>query len=246
MAALAAAKEQDRGKFNASLQGVLTTMNLINCVMGSMWTRSLSEDYLQFRTFIMGTKNQPMFPNGVIYEGVSEEPRFYRGESGANDSIIPSMDNLLELTGEMPSNPLTKILKDFRTYRPGNHNEYVSFVETEARAVGVRSFSQKDAKSAALYLALLDQIRDFRARHWNFTKEYIIKHTNHPVATGGSPIVTWLPNQLSTVMEQMLVFGRGLELPKPDPEIDEMLGKASTQLKVLQQEVRHLSKLFKQ
>jgi hypothetical protein len=25
-----------------------------------------------------------MFPNGVIYEGVSEEPLSFRGESGAN------------------------------------------------------------------------------------------------------------------------------------------------------------------
>lgn len=67
----------------------------------------------------MGTKNQPMFPKGVVYEGVSEEPTFYRGESGANDSIIPTCDNLFELTSLMPSNPLTEILKDFRTYRPG-------------------------------------------------------------------------------------------------------------------------------
>lgn len=67
----------------------------------------------------MGTKNQPMFPKGVVYEGVSEEPTYYRGESGANDSIIPTCDNLFEMTALMPSNPLTEILKDFRTYRPG-------------------------------------------------------------------------------------------------------------------------------
>ena len=31
----------------------------------------------------------------------------------------------------------------------------------------------------------------------------ILKHTDHPVATGGSPIVSWLPNQLSAVLEAM-------------------------------------------
>lgn len=36
----------------------------------------------------MGTKNQPMFPDGVLYEGVSEERTQYRGESGANDSMV--------------------------------------------------------------------------------------------------------------------------------------------------------------
>ena len=59
-----------------------------------------------------------MFPKGVIYEGVSDVPVTYRGESGANESIIPSIDNFVELTSKMPENPLTLILKDFRTYRP--------------------------------------------------------------------------------------------------------------------------------
>jgi len=36
-----------------------------------------------------------MFPNGLIYEGVSDTPFFLRGVSGANDSIIPTLDNLL-------------------------------------------------------------------------------------------------------------------------------------------------------
>jgi len=43
-----------------------------------------------------------MFPNGVIYEGVDGEPKAYRGESGANDSIIPTLDNLLEIYDQLP------------------------------------------------------------------------------------------------------------------------------------------------
>jgi hypothetical protein len=35
-----------------------------------------------------------MFPHGVVYEGVSEEPMSFRGESGANDSMVrPSRPN---------------------------------------------------------------------------------------------------------------------------------------------------------
>lgn len=29
-----------------------------------------------------------MFPNGVVYEGVSDQPMSFRGESGANDSMV--------------------------------------------------------------------------------------------------------------------------------------------------------------
>jgi indoleamine 2,3-dioxygenase len=35
--------------------------------------------------FVQGN---PMFPEGVIYEGVGDEkPQYFRGESGANDSM---------------------------------------------------------------------------------------------------------------------------------------------------------------
>jgi indoleamine 2,3-dioxygenase len=62
----------------------------------------------------------------------------------------------------------------------------------------------QEASSAALYLLILNQVRDFRWRHWCFTREYILKKTSHPTATGGSPIVTWLPNQLQAVMQAMV------------------------------------------
>lgn len=29
-----------------------------------------------------------MFPHGVVYEGVSDEAMSFRGESGANDSMV--------------------------------------------------------------------------------------------------------------------------------------------------------------
>jgi indoleamine 2,3-dioxygenase len=67
----------------------------------------------------------------------------------------------------------------------------------------VQAFALADPASASLYLRALDQVRDFRWRHWCFTREYILKQTAHPVATGGSPIVTWLPNQLQAVLAQM-------------------------------------------
>lgn len=58
-------------------------------------------------------------------------------------------------------------------------------------------------ESRRLFLRLLNEVRDFRWRHWCFGKEYILKMTSHPTATGGSPIVTWLPNQLTAVLNDM-------------------------------------------
>ncbi|KAJ3226063.1 60 kDa SS-A/Ro ribonucleoprotein [Clydaea vesicula] len=200
---LESAETNDRSMFDKGLGSLLGAMKKINQVMETMWKRSAPSDYKEFRTFIMGTKNQPMFPNGVIYEGVSKEPTFFRGESGANDSIIPTCDNLLQLTDRMPNNPMTAILKDFRTYRPSDHNQWLTFVEKRAVELDIRSFALGSQESSALYLAALDQIREFRDRHWRFTKEYILKHSGHPVATGGSPIIGWLPNQLAAALDAM-------------------------------------------
>ncbi|MCJ1378972.1 hypothetical protein MMC17_002071 [Xylographa soralifera] len=211
-AALAAAASNSRSVFEQSLETVVTALTKVNRVMNTMWNKSKPGDYNSFRTFIFGITSQSMFPNGVVYEGVSDEPMSFRGESGANDSMIPLMDNLLAIP--MPSTPLTEILTDFRSYRPGNHREFLEWVQARSEAVDLRGYAMQEPSSAALYLKALDQVRDFRWRHWCFTREYILKKTAHPVATGGSPIVTWLPNQLQAVLDLMVeVSGRFEKLP---------------------------------
>jgi indoleamine 2,3-dioxygenase len=38
-----------------------------------------------------------------------------------------------------------------------------------------------------------------------------LKFSKHPVATGGSPIITWLPNQLSSVMTLIEDTAKGID-----------------------------------
>ncbi|KAI1336720.1 indoleamine 2,3-dioxygenase-like protein [Xylariaceae sp. FL0016] len=213
-----------RRAFNAGLRTTLTAMREINLVMETMWSKSKPRSYTSFRTFIFGITSQSMFPDGVVYEGVNDgKPLSFRGESGANDSMIPLMDNFLQVT--MPNTPLTEILQDFREYRPSNHRQFLVEIRQASLALGVKDFAlytradfsalsdeEKDAlkESRALWLQLLDQVREFRWRHWCFAREYILKQTSHPTATGGSPIVTWLPNQLQAVMEEMVEIYEGV------------------------------------
>ncbi|KAF2153822.1 IDO-domain-containing protein [Myriangium duriaei CBS 260.36] len=200
--ALQGASKKDRDEFNTGMSNLVAALDQINKVMNTMWTRSKPSGYTSFRTFIFGITSQSMFPKGVVYEGVSEEPLAFRGESGANDSMVPLCDNLLQIS--MPETPLTEILKDFRQYRPGNHREFLEAVKEHSDAIDLKEYALSDPISASLYLQALDQVRDFRWRHWCFTREYILKMTSHPTATGGSPIVTWLPNQLQAVMANMV------------------------------------------
>jgi indoleamine 2,3-dioxygenase len=244
-----AAEAKDRAAFDKAITNQLENTKLINQKMDLMWTTTKPETYSRFRTFIFGVKDQPMFPNGVVLEVVNnDEPVWYRGETGANDSLVPSLDNLMQMFDRMPDNPLTKILEDFRKYRPKTHNDWLTYVQERAKDVKVREFALEDANSAVTYNAILDQIAEIRERHWRFTKSYILNYTKYPRATGGSPIITWLPNQLSAVMNQIEIVGNGIDVSKLSPEKKEMndvlIKRASTQKRILAREVEELKKKF--
>jgi len=178
-----------------------------------------------------------MFPNGVVYEGENgNRPMSFRGESGANDSMIPLLDALLQIP--MPQNPLTAILKDFRSYRPKPHREFLASVRSQAESVGVQKHSCDTTETALLYLRLLDHVRSFRWRHWLFAREYIIRRSSHPTATGGSPIVTWLPNQLFAVMDLMTTVWEGMRAEGGVSQGDvEMMENVKEQRSKLKREV---------
>jgi indoleamine 2,3-dioxygenase len=113
------AAHTNRRELNAAMAKQLGALRRINETMETMWMKSKPRDYTTFRTFIFGITSQSMFPDGVVYEGVNDgKPMSFRGESGANDSMIPLMDNFLQIP--MPDTPLTEILKDFRKYRPSS------------------------------------------------------------------------------------------------------------------------------
>ncbi len=246
-----------REAFNAGLRLVLGALRRVNGVMEGMWDKSKPRAYTSFRTFIFGITSQSMFPaEGVVYEGVNGgRPLSFRGESGANDSMVPLMDNLLQVA--MPNTPLTAILRDFRDYRPSNHRRFLEWVGAESARLRVKDFALAVGDGAAaaddddddggdggeeavresrrLWIQVLDQVRDFRWRHWCFAREYILKQTAHPTATGGSPIVTWLPNQLQAVLEEMTeVYGSVGDL---GPECEDIMDLVHRQRDTLRKEV---------
>ncbi|EME39467.1 Indoleamine 2,3-dioxygenase family protein [Dothistroma septosporum NZE10] len=236
----AVAADDGSAKVADSLEVLLNTMHDIEESMEKMWAHSKPKDYISYRTFIFGITNQSMFPNGVVYEGINEnKPQYFRGESGANDSIIPLLDHLLEIP--MPQNPLTEILKDFRNYRPKPHREFLAYVRERAEQIGVKQYCQRDLQTKVLYLRLVEHVRSFRWRHWLFAREYIIRRSSHPTATGGSPIVTWLPNQLFAVMELMREVWESITVGERNVQgktVNEMMDNVYESYDKLQKEVQ--------
>ena len=48
-----------------------------------------------------------------------------------------------------------------------------------------------------------EEIYLFRNGHWQFVQKYIMQNTAYPKATGGTPITSWIPNQIKAVLSAM-------------------------------------------
>ena len=248
---LSACSENNRELFDKNLSLIKDVMSFMNYEFERMYIESTPQDYNIFRTFIMGITNQPMFKEGVVYEGCFEnKPQFYRGESGANDNIIPFVDNIIEITGFMPNNPLTEILRDFRSYRPMKHQEFLAWTENYAKSINVIEYAKKNNNSLFALLEVANQNRIFRHRHWNLTNMYIIGYSKHPVATGGSPITTYLSNQLVVVCDFIKLIAKSLDVSKLDSNskyrLECILKSVEADLDFIKNEVQIKRRVFNQ
>ena len=199
-------KSDEDKSVNQSLSKCLSAMKKINERRQIMWQASRWKHYNDFRVFIMGIKgNDEIFGDGVIYEGVSDEPIQYRGQTGAQDNIIPTADIFTGVIGYYPTNDLTKYLLDLRSYRPKCIQNFLSDIKSEMG--DNRLFNNlkesKNEKGFCLLLQILDEIYYFRNGHWQFVQKYIMANTKYAKATGGTPIISWIPNQITAVLNYM-------------------------------------------
>ena len=199
-------KSKDSSGVNQSLNNCLSSMKSINERRQIMWQASRWKNYNDFRVFIMGIKgNYEIFGDGVIYEGVSEEPVQYRGQTGAQDNIIPTADIFTGVINYYPSNDLTKYLLDLRSYRPKCIQNFLSDLKDEMKENRLFSSIKKtnNEEGLCLLIQILDEIYYFRNGHWQFVQKYIMANTKYAKATGGTPIISWIPNQITAVLNYM-------------------------------------------
>jgi indoleamine 2,3-dioxygenase len=199
-------KANEEKSVNLSLSKCLSAMKKINERRQVMWKASRWKHYNDFRVFIMGIKgNDEIFGDGVIYEGVSDKPVQYRGQTGAQDNIIPTADIFTGVIGYYPTNDLTKYLLDLRSYRPKCIQNFLSDIKDEMgdnRLFNNLKESENE-EGFCLLLQILDEIYYFRNGHWQFVQKYIMANTKYAKATGGTPIISWIPNQITAVLNYM-------------------------------------------
>ena len=142
--------------------------------------------YHRVRPFIFGTKDNPDLKNGLIYNGeFQNRPQFFRGETGAQSSIIPSLDGALQITHT--KDHLRHYLNEMRDYMPPKHREFMEVLEKNSQ---VKKIINGSNKLTSLYNDCLEEIRAFRAMHLEYAGTYIFKQAQikNPFGRGGSTI----------------------------------------------------------
>lgn len=177
---------------DSSLRSVLTTM---------LRMPEHCDPYIYYhrvRPYIHGWKNHPDLPDGLIYEGVTAyggQPQKFRGETGAQSSIVPALDAMLGVTHQ--EDALSLYLKEMRTYMPPEHR---ALIESLERRTAVRAFVERSGRSSltSAYNACMEAVENFRSLHLEYAARYIFHQAQtdpknpHAVGTGGTPFMQYL------------------------------------------------------
>ena len=142
--------------------------------------------YHRVRPYIFGTKDNPDLKKGLNYENqYNNEPQFFRGETGAQSSIIPFLDGALGI--EHTNDNLRHYLNEMRDYMPPNHRKMIEDVEVSSNA---KELIYRSKKLIQKYNSCLEEIRKFRAQHLEYAATYIHKQAqvSNSFGSGGSTV----------------------------------------------------------
>jgi indoleamine 2,3-dioxygenase len=131
--------------------------------------------YKTFRPYIRFFEN-------VVYEGVDQQPLKYRGETGAQSSIVPTLVALMKIDHK-PS-LLTDHLADMRRFMPAEHRAVIDDVQAMPPV--------KPLADKSIFNDVLEAMATFREVHYGWAQQYIERYVSDPRGTGGTPYARWL------------------------------------------------------
>ena len=139
--------------------------------------------YKTFRPYIRFFEN-------VVYEGAETGPLDYRGETGAQSSIMPLLVALMKI----PHRPsmLTDHLAAMRNFMPAEHRALLDWAQN---LPPLRPLAEKEP-----WNKVLEAMATFREIHVGYANEYINKRVADPRGTGGTPYMQWLSQLIAETL----------------------------------------------
>ena len=208
---LEAVKNGDAAAVEASLALINKGWDDVNAIFDRMPERC--DPYVYFhrvRPYIHGWKDNPALGAGLIYEGVAEtggKPQAFRGQTGSQSTIVPSMDALLGVGHA--ADPLRTFLDELHIYRPPAHRTFVDKVRALSN---LRAFVQAsdNANLREIYNSNIRSLARFRTRHLEYAASYINKQgkdslgNDTDVGTGGTPFMKYLKKHRDEAEQHLL------------------------------------------
>jgi len=154
--------------------------------------------------------------DNVIYEGCFDnKPQSYRGETGAQSSLVPAIQSILGVSHK--DSILTQHLDDMRHYMPRIHRGFLieldKSVKPYGKSMGIpldqfdvrkRVMELDNANMRDAYNECIKQLWEFRNKHFEYAVEYIHKKVSDPRGTGGTPFMHWLKQLLDETNDFLL------------------------------------------
>ena len=135
------------------------------------------------------------------------KPQVYRGQTGSQSSIMPTMDALFGIAHS--ADPLRVYLDELHRYRPPAHQSFIENIRE--RSVLKKTVAQLDsAPLTDCYNNCILKATQFRTQHLKYAATYINKQ-NHgstgntsDVGTGGTPFMKYLKKHRDEAATQLL------------------------------------------
>jgi indoleamine 2,3-dioxygenase len=166
--------------------------------------------YHRVRPYIHGWKNHPDLPGGLVYEGVDAyggQPQQFRGETGAQSAIVPSLDAALGVDHQ--EDMLRVYLMEMRAYMPPEHRDFIESLEVRG---SMRGFVERNTVGPLtdVYNACVEEVERFRSLHLEYAAKYIFHQAQtdpknpHAVGTGGTPFMQYLKKHRDETHQHVL------------------------------------------
>ncbi|KAB2383680.1 PrnB family protein [Actinomadura montaniterrae] len=170
--------------------------------------------YHRVRRFLFGTKNNPAFPEGLVYEGVVEyggKPQQFSGETGAQSAIIPFLATALGI--EHQDDPLNDYMFSLRDYMPRGHR---AFIEEAGSRADIRGavLAWRTRAACEAYNECIDALRSFHHLHLRYAAAYVHRQgqksdaNSSSTGTGGTPFMKYLKLHLDNIATHTIEIGR--------------------------------------
>jgi indoleamine 2,3-dioxygenase len=161
--------------------------------------------YNRVRLFLFGWKNNPAFPDGLLYEGVDAyggRPQQFSGETGAQSAIIPFFTTALGV--EHQHDPLNDYMLSLRDYMPPRHRAFIEEVGTRVDIRGA-VVGHRIPEVVGAYDECIAGLREFHQLHLRYAANYVHKQgrgsDGNPTdtGTGGTPFMKYLRLHLDNI-----------------------------------------------